>query len=331
MTTHPAAPLDGHARIITYATLAFFAFSVVTEVPLAPLVGAAALALPTILGISVLATWAMAPVSYDLVASHLSIRRHWLKPIRIPLNVVTHVSYQPHAAGWKTVRTFGDGGLFGWIGHFASPDLGAFRMYCTNRAETVLVETRGGAGKILVSPADPRAFEAEMRHAVVAAKGALGERSSPADVPKPALISPAYLAIPVGLYLSSVWIMAYNYTSLPSRVATHFGLTGRPDSWMSPLWFVISIGGIGLFLLVVTAGLFFWMPRVAAPRFSTGITVALLSLVQLAITYASADIVWYNRWGLHAFSVDVAVGVLILLVIVLLGLQAWWELREAKY
>ncbi len=52
------------------------------------------------------------------------------------------------------VRTFGNGGLFGYSGSYHSSSLGDFKMYATHQKNLVLIVLKGDEGKIVLSPDD---------------------------------------------------------------------------------------------------------------------------------------------------------------------------------
>jgi len=56
----------------------------------------------------------------------------------------------------KSWRTFGIGGLFGWIGKFYNNRLGSYRAYATNRYKCVVLELE--ETKLIVTPKDPARF-----------------------------------------------------------------------------------------------------------------------------------------------------------------------------
>lgn len=56
-----------------------------------------------------------------------------------------------------SVRTWGIGGLFGYIGYFRNSTLGIYRAYATNSKNTVVLEFE--KGKIVVTPDSPKEFE----------------------------------------------------------------------------------------------------------------------------------------------------------------------------
>ena len=50
-----------------------------------------------------------------------------------------------------TTRVFGDGGLFGYFGHYHSPNLGDMQWYATNKSNLVIIRTKQGDA-FVISP-----------------------------------------------------------------------------------------------------------------------------------------------------------------------------------
>jgi hypothetical protein len=50
-----------------------------------------------------------------------------------------------------TTRVFGDGGLFGYFGHYHSPNLGDMQWYATNKNNLVIIRTKQGDA-FVISP-----------------------------------------------------------------------------------------------------------------------------------------------------------------------------------
>ena len=59
-------------------------------------------------------------------------------------------------------RTFGDGGIFGYIGLYYNKKLGSMMWYCTKRENYVLIEKTNGK-KIIITPDDPGALLNELK------------------------------------------------------------------------------------------------------------------------------------------------------------------------
>lgn len=89
---------------------------------------------------------------------------------KLPLDQLTEVSVNPHAM-MGSLRLWGNGGVFGFIGQFRNEVLGRYRALVTDPAHGVVL--RFGEGRpVVVSPDDPAAF----RQAVTAA---LARRARP--------------------------------------------------------------------------------------------------------------------------------------------------------
>lgn len=73
----------------------------------------------------------------------------------IDLAGLTDAEVYPGATA-GSIRTFGNGGLFGFIGRFRNSLLGSYRAYLTDAARTVVL--RFGEKTIVISPHDPEAF-----------------------------------------------------------------------------------------------------------------------------------------------------------------------------
>lgn len=62
-----------------------------------------------------------------------------------------------------SIRTFGIGGLFGYIGYFKNSILGSYKAYATNSEKAVLIETSDKP--IIVTPDDPDLFVKNLNQA----------------------------------------------------------------------------------------------------------------------------------------------------------------------
>jgi hypothetical protein len=64
--------------------------------------------------------------------------------ISIPLAGIVEIRRYAESDRKNTVRTFGSGGLFGYLGKFENPELGRFQMYVADMNNTVLIRTVEG-------------------------------------------------------------------------------------------------------------------------------------------------------------------------------------------
>ena len=81
---------------------------------------------------------------------------------RFDLNLVASADYSPGAT-LGSVRTFGIGGLFGFVGHFRNAFLGPYRAYATDPANAVVL--RLGREVVVVTPERPAEFVAAIEAA----------------------------------------------------------------------------------------------------------------------------------------------------------------------
>ncbi|MEM9774119.1 MAG: PH domain-containing protein [Chloroflexota bacterium] len=56
-----------------------------------------------------------------------------------------------------SIRTFGNGGMYSFSGFFRTENLGGFRAYVSNKANSVVIQRKKGS-PIVVSPHDPISF-----------------------------------------------------------------------------------------------------------------------------------------------------------------------------
>jgi hypothetical protein len=101
-----------------------------------------------------LGCWALAPKAIELEGGELRILRRAWPAAAYPLSRVDSVSVLPPGSLRGAVRTFGNGGLFGFYGWFYRK--GAFRLYATRRDRLVEVVIDGK--RVVVSPDEPARF-----------------------------------------------------------------------------------------------------------------------------------------------------------------------------
>jgi hypothetical protein len=85
-----------------------------------------------------------------------------LKPITIALPEIVSARLLDESEVKGTLRTFGNGGLFGYFGKFYNRQLGHMSWYCTQRKNYVLIALANDK-KIVLSPDEPTAFLAALK------------------------------------------------------------------------------------------------------------------------------------------------------------------------
>ncbi len=103
----------------------------------------------------VIVSWALAPARYSVTGTELLIHRP-LRPRRIPRADIRGARLLAKDELRGTIRTFGNGGLFGFYGRFYSARLGQHRWYASRNEDLVAVDTVSGL--LVLSPDDPKRF-----------------------------------------------------------------------------------------------------------------------------------------------------------------------------
>jgi len=91
---------------------------------------------------------------YDLGTRELRIRR-LLWSTRIPLDGLSAAAHDP-AAMRRSMRLFGNGGLYSYTGLFRSRELGRYRAFVTDPKRAVVLKLPKRT--VVISPASPESF-----------------------------------------------------------------------------------------------------------------------------------------------------------------------------
>lgn len=158
-STYRPAQMDGVTAVVTWFVILLFAVLLALalfygEWPM--VIGAA------FLGIIIAMSWQLRPIRYEITGDAVGIvRGRPFRSIVIPVADMREVRRVTLPA--TTIRTFGIGGLFGWVGWFWNKDLGRFFMAATHRKHTVLI---ANGKKFVISPENPDEFIADVRSRV---------------------------------------------------------------------------------------------------------------------------------------------------------------------
>jgi membrane protein YdbS with pleckstrin-like domain len=90
--------------------------------------------------------------NYAIENNSLHINR-WLNKVIIPFAEIKTVRVVTDADMGLVFRTFGVGGLFGYLGKFSSSKLGSLTYYATQNKNRVFIEMHDGK-KLLITPDD---------------------------------------------------------------------------------------------------------------------------------------------------------------------------------
>jgi len=102
---------------------------------------------------------------YTVVADAILIHRlFWTS--RLPLTGLESAEFTPDAMR-RSLRTFGNGGLFSFTGFYRNKALGAYRAFVTDLHRTVVLRFR--ARTVVVSPSVPEEFVQDIRSTILIA------------------------------------------------------------------------------------------------------------------------------------------------------------------
>ena len=101
-----------------------------------------------------LVSWALAPRGLEIEGGELRILRNAWRAATVPLSSIQEIAVLPPGSLRGAVRTFGNGGLFGYYGWYYRR--GPFRLFATRRDR--LVEIVAAGKRVVVSPDDPGRF-----------------------------------------------------------------------------------------------------------------------------------------------------------------------------
>jgi hypothetical protein len=85
-----------------------------------------------------------------------------LGPVTIPLSEISLARPLDESEVKGSLRTFGNGGLFGYFGKFYNSQFGHMTWYCTQRKNYILIELNNNK-TIVISPDEPAAFLSELK------------------------------------------------------------------------------------------------------------------------------------------------------------------------
>ncbi|CAL1517172.1 PH domain-containing protein [Chitinophaga sp. MM2321] len=154
-----SAEHDTFSKIITHliiiiGLLMLMAFS--TAIPGAKAPGSIAI---LVLFIAIFITWGFSPRYYQITHDGILIRRPFSN-IFLPFEDMKAADIIDNTTLRGSIRLFGSGGLFGYLGIYKSAYMGNYQMWCTNRSSLVLIVCN--YKKIIISPSDNLAFMIEL-------------------------------------------------------------------------------------------------------------------------------------------------------------------------
>jgi hypothetical protein len=106
----------------------------------------------------------LSPRAYGFDKEYLFIGR-MIAPLRIPLSEITNVRMPDTKELSWAIRTFGNGGLFGYTGRYYTKHIGKMNWQCTRRSNFVVIE-RINKVPLIISPEEPAKFVFEFNQGI---------------------------------------------------------------------------------------------------------------------------------------------------------------------
>lgn len=101
----------------------------------------------------IIGTYITSPSSYTIIEGNIVIKLNSSREIKIPFRETKKIEPIKEE---RTLKVFGNGGLFGYTGTFRARNTGLHQRWVTDRSKMILIETIHK--KYIISPKDPQSF-----------------------------------------------------------------------------------------------------------------------------------------------------------------------------
>lgn len=303
-----AAKLDMTATVVTLLVTGFIVGLGILFIAKVPYGWIWAIGMLLIPGIS----YALSPKQYVFDGARISIVKIIGKAITIPIQNIKGYTVLENLAKTKMTRTFGNGGLFGYYGMFATAEYGPINCQLTSMKQVVILNTENGL--YALSPQNVQEFVR-----------VLGTSSAPiqdkSTFTVPAIINPArasILILPIVLYVATIIFLFLTYSTLPEKIAVHFDAFGNPDRWGSKISYLISGFVPATILAALNCGVFFVMRKTVRNPTLPLFIVIIISFLQLFTLYINLDMFWLNQHNHHVLPFSISMSAFAITMIALL-------------
>ena len=155
--------LDKTAQIITSFVTLIFVVIIIFQYLLSKDMGnVATVIIPLVFLLIYAVSFGLRPVSYIVNYNEVIIHRP-ISDVKIKRNLIKSAEIIDKDEIKGSIRTLGNGGLFGYYGKFTNYKLGKMTWYATRRDKIILIETNDNR-KIILTPDDPQRMIAELNN-----------------------------------------------------------------------------------------------------------------------------------------------------------------------
>lgn len=263
----------------------------------------------------IIISYLLSPKNYSFEGTNLIIEKVIGKKITIPFNEIEAYVSVSDFMKLKVVRTFGNGGLFGYYGMFSTAEYGSINCQLTSLKNIFIIKSK--KGNYALSPLEPDKFE---EHLKAIASGITGEIEIIKPIPQEEMerANPLILIIPICIFILTIIIILLNYAQLPERIAIHFDFHGNPDGWGPKTSYLISGIVPSSILLALNIIIFFFARRACSNPDIPNFLVIITSFIQLFIAYTSFDTYWFNKYNTHLIPLPYSIVVFVIIIVLLL-------------
>ena len=111
--------------------------------------------IPVFIGIYAVCIFFM-PVGYRITESEILVKRAF-STVRFKIDDIKSIQQISEHTIAGSIRTFGNGGLFGFTGYFANADVGKMTWFITRKDTLILIDFHDEK-KVVISPNEPEKF-----------------------------------------------------------------------------------------------------------------------------------------------------------------------------
>lgn len=263
----------------------------------------------------IIISYLLSPKKYSFEGANLIIEKVIGKKITIPFNEIEGYVWIPDFTKLKVVRTFGNGGLFGYYGMFSTAEYGSVNCQLTSLKNIFIIKSK--KGNFALSPLEPDKFE---EHLKAIASGMTGEIEIIKPIPQEEMVraNPLILIIPICIFILTIIIILLNYAQLPERIAIHFDFQGNPNGWGSKTSYLIAGIVPSSILFALNIIIFFFARRASSNPGIPNFLVIIMSFIMLFVGYTSFDAYWFNKYNTHLISLPYSMAVFVIIIVLLL-------------
>jgi hypothetical protein len=275
----------------------------------------------------ILLSFLLSPAEYRIEGGNLTIRKIIGRKIEIPLKNVEAYTIEPDFTKLRIMRTFGNGGLFGYYGMFSTAEYGPVNCQLTRLSEVLVIKTNQAT--YALSPAQTGRFEEYLASTIRGIRG---------DVPRLDRSEPVVrgrarsliLIVPAAVFILTLAMVLLLYAQLPERIAVHFDLHGTPDGWASRTSFIISGIIPAAVLFCLSTVIFFYARRAATGSTLPYSIIGLFVILQLLIAFITLDTYWINSKGIHLIPFPYNIATFVVVIGFWLFIY-YWKIKKRAF